>query len=354
MFTNNKNNSIVGLDIETGSIAATEVRQNGSAEVARTAIVPLEPGIVSEGEIRDGDALSAALKRVFSDNKLGKSVRVGVANQRVVMRTLRLPLIDDPEEIDTAVRFQAQDQIPMPLDQAVLDHEVVSRESGPEGDRHMDVIAVAARRDMVTALAEAIRKAGLRPAGIDLAAFGMIRALEPDQRPPVEGEAPRPTTLYCYLGDITNLAVARGGVCLFTRIAPFGMETIAARVAERHEMPLEDAREWLIEVGLEEPLEAFDEDRDRASAARDALSDGASKLVDELRVSLEFYGAQEGAPQIDQVVVCGPGSTIPGLPERIQTGLGLGIESRTPAALAGLNDEDAARLTVSYGLALAE
>jgi len=348
-----KTNTIVGLDIETGSIAATEVGRNGSNEVARTAIAPLEPGIVSEGEVRNLEALSEALKTLFSENKLGKSVRVGLANQRVVMRTLRLPLIEDEEELKTAVRFQAQDQIPMPLDQAVLDHEVIARENGAEGgDRHMDVIAVAARRDMVSALAQALRKAGLRPVGIDLAAFGMIRALQPDGPAPVEGEAPPPTTLYCFLGDMTNLAVARGDVCVFTRIAPFGMEDIAIRVAEREEMPLDDARDWLIEVGLEEPLDSFEDDHDQATSARDALTDGASKLVDELRVSLEFYGAQDGAPPIEQVVLCGPGSTIPGLPERIQEGLGLGVEVQTPKALSHLDSEDAARLTVSYGLAL--
>ena len=350
-----KTNTVVGLDIETGSIAATEVGSNGSHEVARTAIAPLEPGVVSEGEVRDPEALSAALKALFSENKLGKSVRLGLANQRVVMRTLRLPLIEDAEELETAVRFQAQDQIPMPLDQAVLDHAVVARENNPDGgDRHMDVIAVAARRDMVSALAQALRKAGLRPVGIDLAAFGMIRALQPEQHEPVQGEAPLPTTLYCYLGDITNLAVARGGACLFTRIAPFGIESIAARVAEREGMTLEDAREWLIEVGLEEPLEAFEEDLKRATSARDALTEGASKLVDELRVSLEFYGAQDGAPPIEELVLCGPGSTIPGLPESIQTGLGRSVEVESPAALSHLDNEDAARLTVSYGLALSD
>jgi type IV pilus assembly protein PilM len=354
MFGPKKLNSIVGLDIETGSIAATEVRTNGSTAVTRTAIAPLEPGVVSEGEVRNPEALSEALRSLFSQNKLGKDVRLGLANQRVVMRTLRLPVIEDPEELDTAVRFQAQDQIPMPLEQAVLDHEVVSREAGPEGDRHMDVVAVAARRDMVTSLAQALRKAGLRSVGIDLAAFGMIRALQPGTEDPAPGAAPAPTALYCYLGDLTNLAVARGGSCLFTRVANFGIESIAARVAEREEMPLEEARDRLIEVGLDEPLDSFEGELDGATAAREALEEGSSKLVDELRVSFDFYGAQDGAPPIDRVVICGPGSTIPGLAERIQSGLGLGIEAQSPAALSHLDDEDAARLTISYGLALAE
>jgi type IV pilus assembly protein PilM len=350
--TSSKAKTTVGLEIETGSIAAAELAgRNGSSTVARTAIAPLPPGLVSEGEVRDVEALAAELKSFFSKNKLGKSVRLGVANQRVVVRTIRLPLIEDDEELDTAIRFQAQDHIPMPLDQAVLDHQVIAREKGPEGARRMDVLAVAARRDMVTSQLGALHKAGLRPVGIDLSAFGMIRALNAGVPDPGQGSV-QTTTLYCHLGDITNLAVARGGQCHFTRIAPYGIDEIVTRVAGRLEMPDDEAREWLVDVGLDEPLEDFGEDREEAASAREALVEGASRLVDELRVSLEFYGAQEGAPPVERVVICGPGSTIPGLAERIQVGLGLGIESLSPAALSHLDAEDAARLTISYGLAL--
>jgi len=353
LTTSKKPQSIVGLDIETGSIAATEVRVNGARTVSRTAIAPLNPGVVNEGEVLDAEALSASLKSLFSENKLAKDVRLGIANQRVVVRTMQLPLIEDEKEIDSAVRFRAQDQIPMPLEQAVLDHRVVSRGEGADGERQMDVLAVAARRDMIIALLEALRKAGLRPVGIDLSAFGMIRALDTSPALPVEGEEGQvqSTTLFCSLGDITNLAVARGGKCLFTRVAPFGMESIAQRVAERDGVSMEDARDSLLDVGLEEPIDAFEGD-ESAIATRQALEEGASKLVDELRLSLDFYSAQDGAAAIERVVLCGPGGSIPGLPERIQVGLGLGIEVMTPAALQGLNDEDAARLTVSYGLAI--
>lgn len=356
MFTTSKKpHSVVGLDIETGSIAATEVSANGSRAVSRTAIAPLGPGIVNEGEVLDAEALSRALRALFAQHKLGNAVRLGIANQRVVVRTLQLPLIEDEDEIGAAVRFRAQDQIPMPLEQAVLDHRVVSRGTGPEGERQMEVLAVAARRDMVVSLLEALRKAGLRPVGIDLSAFGMIRALDVEPTLPAEGEEGQvqTATLFCYLGDITNLAVARGGHCLFTRVAPFGMENIAQRLAEREGVPMEDARDSLLDVGLEESIGAFDGD-EAAQATREALEEGASKLVDELRLSLDFYSAQEGASPIEHVVLCGPGSSVPGLPERIQVGLGLGVEVMTPAALRSLDGEDAARLTVSYGLAIGD
>src|SRR4051795_13186953 len=171
-----KPKTLVGLHIETGSIAATEVRGPNGHAVGKTAIAPLGPGIVAEGEIKDSDGLAQALQALFAEYKLSKVVRVGIANQRVVVRTIELPLIEDPDEIDTAVRFRAQDQLPMPLDQAVLDHRVVARREGDEGQKQMEVLAVAARRDMVTVLLDALRKAGLQPSGIDLSAFGMIRA----------------------------------------------------------------------------------------------------------------------------------------------------------------------------------
>src|SRR5689334_20166472 len=125
MLTGTKGKSIVGLDIEAGSVAAAEVVVNGGVTVSRHGLVSLPPGAFREGEVVDADLLASAVKELFASHKLPKTVRVGVANQRVVVRTLRLPPIENPSELETAVRFQAQDHIPMPLEQAVLDWQVV-------------------------------------------------------------------------------------------------------------------------------------------------------------------------------------------------------------------------------------
>ena len=177
-ITKEKNNSVVGLDIEAGSLAATEVRVNGAAELTGSATGLLDPGAFHEGEVLDSDGLAAALRDLFAEHKLGKRVRLGVGNQRVVVRTVRLPAIEDPKELEAAVRFQAQEQMPMPLDQAVLEHQVVGGVPAEEGQPpQIDVIVVAARRDMISSFVETIRRAGLEPVGVDLSAFGMIRAL---------------------------------------------------------------------------------------------------------------------------------------------------------------------------------
>lgn len=344
-----KGGGTVGLDIEAGSVAASEI---DGASVGRTAIAPIPKQAFADGEVRDGEQITKALRSLFAENDLSPRVRLGIANQAVVVRTLKLPLIEAEKELETAIRFQAHDQIPMPLDQAVLDYRVLRRQPGPEGDRRMDVLVVAARRDMVTGLLGVLREAGLNPEAIDLSAFGMIRALSQNGSAPEPG-VPGATTLYCYLGAGTNLVVANGEDCLFTRISPVGVELVAQSVADREEIAVDEARDWLLEVGLEEPIdESFGDERQRAATVREELEEGATKLLNELRLSLDYYGTQEGALPIERVVVCGLGGTIPGLIERLQSGLEPPIEARTPAALAHLDAEDAARLTVSYGLAL--
>ncbi|MBA3865507.1 MAG: type IV pilus assembly protein PilM [Solirubrobacterales bacterium] len=345
--------SLVGLEIEAGSVAAIEVRSNGSHDLAATAIAPLPPGAFQEGEVIDSDAIAETLRATFAENGLPKRVRLGIANQRVVVRTLRLPAIDDPRELEAAVRFQAEERIPMPIDQAILDHRVVGGVAATEDEgARIDVVVVAARRDMITASLKPLRDAGLHPVGVDLSAFGLIRALGGNGSAADDERGHPSTTLFCNIGDGTNLAVANGRSCLFTRVAPAGPEGIAADLSAGTGLALENARLWLAHVGLAQPLEAIEGDPALIAQVRGALERGASALLDELRLSLDFYGAQEGAVAVERIVLTGPGSVIPGLAEQMAPVLGLPIEVGRPAALAGLDPAAAARLTLSYGLAL--
>jgi len=353
-----KDAAMVGLEIESGSIGAAEVAANGEG-VSATATTPLPPGAFQDGEVRDPAAVTDALRALFAEHKLSRRVRLGIANQRVVVRTLRLPAIDDPEELDSAVRFSAQEQIAMPLEQAVIDHRVVGGVGAVEGaPPQIDVIVVAARRDMVAASLRPLRDAGLEPVGVDLSAFGMIRALafadgSQVPAPSESGEQPAPTAvLYCNVGDVTNLAVAKGRSCLFTRVSPVGLEDMSAGFSAAMNLSQEHAQMWLQHVGLANPVEQIEGDATVVARAREALESGSSALLDELRLSLDFYGAQEAAVPVERVVLCGPGSAIAGLAERMAPILGLPITVGRPEALAGLDAGSAARLTLPYGLAL--
>ncbi len=358
-LTKKQTGPVVGLDIEAGSIAATEVAANGSAQVTASAIGSLDPGAFHEGEVLDADRLAAALKSLFAEHKLSKRIRLGIGNQRVVVRTVRLPAIEDPKEMEAAVRFQAQEQVPMPLDQAVLEYQVVGGVTAAEGgSAQVDVVVVAARRDMVASFIEPIRRAGLDPVGVDLSAFAMIRALSgASAGAPAEAGAEVPPTgavLYCNLGDVTNLAVARGRACLFTRVSYAGLESISARLTSARGVAPEHTAQWLSYVGLESPLEEIEGDPETAAEARNALEEGVTSLIDELRLSLDYYGAQEAALPVEQIVLCGPGSAIAGLSAQMEAGLGTPISVSRPPALGSFDEPSAARLTVPFGLALEE
>lgn len=346
--------SVVGLDIEAGSIAATELSVNGSVVVKSAAVEPLPPGAFGEGEVVDPDALAASLKSLFGTHKLSKQVRLGVGNQRIVVRTLRLPAIEDPKQLDAAVRFQAQEQMPMPLDQAVLEYHVVGGVPGEDGTApQIDVVVVAARRDMIASFLEPLRRAGLEPVGIDVAAFGMIRALAGVDATPGPEAEPRPeAALFCNIGDVANLAVARGRACLFTRVSHSGLEALAERLAAVRGLSYEHATQWLYHVGLEQPLEYLEGDPETVAEARRALEEGVSSLVDDLRLSLDYYSAQEAAVPVERIVLSGPGSVVTGLAARVEQGLGMQVVAQIPPALAGFDAISAARLTLPYGLAL--
>ncbi len=365
-----KPSAVAGLDIEAGSVAAAEVKQNGNAPVSVAAVEPLTPGIFHEGEVVDPDRLAEALKALFGKNKLSKDVRLGIGNQRVIVRTLRLPAIEDPKEMEAAVRFQAQEQIPMPLDQAVLEHQVVGGVPAEEGAQpQLDVVVIAARRDMVHSFLEPIRRAGLEPVGVDLSAFGMIRALagigaengseavdaaeaEVPTKPLDPVEAPDEAVLYCNVGDVINLAVARRRACLFTRVSSVGLEGVVTRLAGEAELSPEHAAQWLRHVGLEPPVEEIEGDPAVVATVRRALEEGIGSLVDELRLSLDYYGAQESAVPVGRVVLSGLGSAIPGLAAQVEELLGLAVAVSRPSALSGFDEGTAARLTLPYGLAL--
>lgn len=248
----------------------------------------------------------------------------------------------------------------MPLESAVLDHQVIGAHVSEDGSRQVDVAVVAARRQTIETMLSVARGAGLDPVGIDLAAFGMIRALaeatahSPDAAPAggPESEDYVPATLFCSLGGVTNLAIAREFSCLFSRVAEYSVRGIAEELAANTGLALEHAEQWLVHTGVAAPVDQVTGDPGTVAAARSALENNIGKLADELRLSLDYYGAQEGATPVGSLVFCGWGSAIPGLPEQLGTILGREVSTRRPAALGAIDDATAARFTLPYGIAL--
>jgi type IV pilus assembly protein PilM len=309
---------IVGLDVDDAYVAAVEVVDS---QMTRAVSMEIAPGIVSEGEVVDPSRLAHALGGFFKQHRLPRKVRLGVANQQIVVRSFTIPQIDGDDERSAAVRFQAQDAIAMPLDEAVLDYHVVGETTTPGGVAHLRVVAVAAREAMVTRVIEAARGAGLKPDSIDLDAFALVRALgpvtaSPTASAPEDAASSTPSTggarVYCYLASVINLAVADGSDCLFAR-------------------PLAVSR---------------DDDGEVAPAA----------LADQVRPSIHFYMQQPDAREVTNMVLAGPGAQREGLADELGSLLSIPVEvAATPDGLPGEAVGDSpARYTVALGLAMGE
>lgn len=334
--------TVVGLELDPGHLAAAEVSVNGSLTLTRGAFAELRPGIMRDGEVADPIALAETLKAMFAEHDLPKRVRLGIAHQRIVVRSLDLPaVVDDPKALAAAVRAAAPDHIPMPMDEAVLDFQPLGVVQTPTGLKSR-VVVVAVRREMVERAAAAVQGAGLEIEGIDLSAFGMVRALASEHQSAV---------LYVNIAGLTNVAVANGEGCLFTRAAAGGIATIAQTLADRRGLTLEHAHQWMGHVGLATPLEAVDGDPDLIAATRSALEDGTHQLADGIRNSLNFYRTQDNAETVETGFVTGPAVAIAGFVDRLSEQLKLPLEGRVVAVEGDL---DAARLTVAAGLAVSE
>jgi type IV pilus assembly protein PilM len=338
--------AVVGLDIQPGHVAAVQARVNGKVVAERAAALPLPADTMREGEVLDEDALAETLRELFAQTGLPKEVRFGVANQRAVLRTLELPPVTDTKELEAAVRFQAQEQIPMPLGNATLDFNALGVHDTPDGERQQ-VVLVAAQRDMVSKLLSAVRSAGLRPEGVDLSAFALIRSL---YRADAEHQG---RVLYLNVDGLTNMAIAEGRICRFTRVVGGGLEAMAGSLAERLTMPVVDARDQVFAADMTSAP-----DEESVSEVRSVLDAGIREIAGEVRNSLDFHRSQEGGGEVDRVVLSGAALDVAGFADALQAELGVNIVRETVGLGEGAGqDTDSVspqRLAIAAGLAVQE
>jgi type IV pilus assembly protein PilM len=335
--------SVVGLELDPSHLAAAEVAVNGSITLTRGAVAPLRAGILRDGEVADVPALAAAMKAMFEENDLPRRVRVGVANQRIVMRALDLPMVPDHKALAAAVKAEAPDHIPMPMNEAIVDFQSLGVVDTPSGPRNR-VVVVAVRREMIDRIVSATREAGLAVEGVDLSAFAMVRALAATTGTGAQ--------LFVNVAGLTNVAVANPSGCLFTRAAAGGMDAMVHTLAERRGLTSEHASQWLAHVGLVAPLEGVEGDPELLAATRGVLEEGVHQLADTVRNSLNFYRTQEHSETVDRGVVTGPAVMIPGLVEKLAEHLRLPLEAGVVESKG--DQPDVGRLTVAAGLAVAE
>ncbi|HYH59812.1 MAG TPA: pilus assembly protein PilM [Thermoleophilaceae bacterium] len=294
-FFQPKSHTHVGLHIDSLRASAVAVDRK---RVVSAASVELPPGAVTDVGVPEPGQLAESLRELFARGGFGRRVYLGLSVRNGVVRLLDMPLIDDDAQRDSAVRFQAAEAIAMPLEEAILDYAVVGQSVQPPAPPRMHVVLAAARRAPVQEFVEAVQAAGLRPQGIELEPFALVRVLG---EPAAEGE---PARLYVHVGAANAvLAIAVGHACMFTRSAP---------------------------------------------------SSGAG-LAEHIRMLLGYHASQPGMREVTEVIVSGAGSD--GNVSLDALGVPDGIPVRFASPFGSLevgssSEDDQRHLTLATGIAL--
>jgi len=347
---------LVGLKIGASQLAAATVSNNGHAEVVQVARQDLDPGIVSAGELREPDLLAEALKEFFRKHKLPKrGVRLGIATNRIGVRTLEIVGITDQKQLANAIRFRAQEALPIPIDEAVLDYHQLSEATNDEGESVRKILLVLAYRDLIDRYVSACKKAGIQLAGIDLEAFALLRALAAPREEAIAAQAALVAVTIGY--DRTTFAVSDGRVCEFTRVLDWGghsLNVALARALDLAPSEVEQIKRELSLDGVEVPKGLSPE---QAQTAREALRRQVQSFARELVSSLQFYQNQPGSLGIGEIVVTGGTAHLQGLAGELEKLIGVRVRVGDPLVRVKVgkklrDPEQIGSLAVAIGLGI--
>ncbi len=344
----------IGLDIGTYAVRAAEIDfgRNGPV-VLRMGQVALPPGAVVAGEVTDPAVVASALRRLWAEAGFSrKRVIVGVAHAHVFARTADVPSMPE-SELRSALRFQVQDLIPIPVDQAVLDYQIIDHLVGDEGQPMLRVMVVAAQMGLVQSLLAALDLAGLSAERIDYDAFALVRSLAGDD-PSTVGAAPTLRAIVDIGEGTTNVVVHRDGRPRFARTLGQGGAVLTEAVRQRLDVDLDEAE---VAKRVADPLSPDPQ----VAAAGQALAAAFSPLMEEIRGTLEFFVAQAEEGRLAEVRLTGGASRTVEVRDRLAALLRLPVEKGDPfadlvigdvgldaAALDGLRD----LFAVAIGLSL--
>ncbi|MBA2475588.1 MAG: type IV pilus assembly protein PilM [Actinobacteria bacterium] len=349
---------LVGLKVGASQIAAAQVVNDGSPELVRVGRERLRDGIVVGGEVKNPQALGVALGDFFARHELPtKSVRLGVANNRIGVRAFQIAGVVDETQLGNAIRFRAQELLPIPLEEAVLDYHVIGKTTDEAGQVMWRIVLVVAHRDLIDHYVQACDAAGLGLVGIDLEAFGLLRALAAPQDADPSGETS--ALVGVSLGhDRSTFAVSDGRVCEFARVLNWGGEMLTDAIAKAVPLPTLDAETAKRTLTLEDPTAVPDGlTVDQGSRAVEAVRAELRSFARELVSSLHFYQNQPASLPLGEIVLTGGTSQLPGLAGELERVVGVSVRiadplARVQSAPALAEVDELGSLTVAIGLGI--
>jgi type IV pilus assembly protein PilM len=345
--------AFVGLDLGHHAIKAVQLEQTHSGwRVTRTASIATPPEAIKDGVVVDQVAVSNAIRDLLRDSHItATAAHIAVAGASVVVRTVRIPKMPE-STLRKSIKFEASRYVPSSVNDSYIEFEIL----GEADENQMDVMMVAAPKDVVESRIAACEGAGLEVESVDVEPFAAYRSLAESGLTPDWAEG---TFALVDIGaSTTNLSVVQDGVFTMTRSIPNGGNTLTDALKSYFKLGDSDAENGKLQLDLTELL---DDAKPRENPPLRVLQPHLDDLVREVRRSLNYFQSQQTdgteAKQVKRIIVTGGGAKLPGMAQYIAHKLQLPVESIGVLSSANFThsgpvEETGLDLSVASGLAM--
>lgn len=297
-----KKNNTIGLDIGSNTIKLVQVQTTKQGvELENFAISKLEPEAIYEGGIRDTKLVIARVRELLTSHDLKtKNVALSIGGHSVIVKKISLPAMTD-EELAESIKWEAEQYIPYDPDDVYLDHHVLKLR--PEQGL-MDVLLVAAKRDVVDQYVEVVREVGFKPVVIDTDCFAVQNAFELNYGLPED-------ELVCLIhvgAENLNLNVISYGVTSFTRDLEMGGEAYTSEIIKQMGCTYQEAEAYKF-GGMGNQI--------LPQAIPKILTSISENFASEINRSLEFHLATSGEERFHKIYLSGGAARLSSLAEEI-------------------------------------
>jgi type IV pilus assembly protein PilM len=289
--------TLVGLDVGSHSVKVVELaRAGGRLRIARSAVVPTPPGGLVEGAVGDPKVLGPAIRRAFDQAGIrNRRVNTALSGRAVVVREIRLPAMPD-EELAQAVRFEAERYLPAGSKDAAVDFQVLERVQEGQTTR-VDVLFVAARRELVDGFTSALQEAGVTPEVLEVTSFALMRLFQE--------EAKEGAVVLADLGaDSSEILVVHKGRLRLARTIPVAGNSLTRAVAGLLGLEPSAAQAAKEEKGVAVSNPASLHDPTSARIA-DAIVPVLGDILTEVRRSVDYFYSRWAGESVRKVILTG-------------------------------------------------
>ncbi|MEK7510565.1 MAG: type IV pilus assembly protein PilM [Patescibacteria group bacterium] len=348
-----------GLDISDLSLKIASLQKDKRAfRLTAFGEFPIPEGVIQKGEIKKQDELVQILRNALSHTKGGKiSTKYAVASlpeEQAFLQVIQLPPMKE-EEVSLAIRFEAENYIPYPLDTVYLDSQIIS----PVHDHlsHVDVLLTSLPKTIVDSYVQVFKKAGLIPKVLEIESLAVSRALVKQE------VAPTPLLIADIGSTRTGLSIFSGYGLRFTTSIPLSSEELTNAIAKTLRVERKKAEEFKKRYGLGS--------RNSSSSGKEvfeALIPPLTDLMEQIKKYLTYYESHashqhlsKNIKGVTKIILCGGGANLPGLVEFLTKGLHMEVAKGNPwinilpsplKEIPPLSMEDSLRYTTALGLAL--